>query len=351
MIPPVQSPLTIADYCAAINRHEIAPNNEYQRSDKVWPPAARSFLIETILLGYPIPKIFLFQKIDLKSKKTIKEIVDGQQRSKAIYEFFQNKLRLSSQSEIDTARGKTYDELDDELKGRFLNYQLSIDLFVSVSSAEIRQAFRRLNSYTVPLNPEELRHADYQGVFKWFIYKLTRDYEETLLQLGVLTEKQIVRMQDAKLFAECTHAFLHGVKTTKAKDLDHLYREYEKEFAHEGEVRDRFDRAMGFVIELPEIHNSALMKPFVFYALILAVSHCLQPLASFIEIFEAPQPFQFQRDIAVTNLTALAAALESETPEERFVPFVDACSSKTNVDKQRMVRIQWLGKALLSALL
>ena len=64
MVPPVQSPLTIADYCSAMSRHEIETNREYQRSDKVWPPAARSFLIETILLGYPVPKIFLFQKVD-----------------------------------------------------------------------------------------------------------------------------------------------------------------------------------------------------------------------------------------------------------------------------------------------
>lgn len=351
MVPPVQSPLTIADYCAAMNRHEIAPNNEYQRSDKVWPPAARSFLIETILLGYPIPKIFLFQKVDLKSKKTIKEIVDGQQRSKAIYEFFQNKLSLSKQSEIEVARGRIYDELDDELKGRFLNYQLSIDLFVSVSSAEIRQAFRRLNSYTVPLNPEELRHADYQGVFKWFIYKLTRDYEETLLQLGVLTEKQIVRMQDTKFFAECTHAFLKGIKTTKAKDLNDLYKQYDKELPNEGKIQNCIDQAMRFVIEIPEIHNSALMKPFVFYSLILAVLQCLQPLDVLAETFVAPQPFQLHRDIAVTNLTALAAALEAETPEATFVPFVNACSSKTNVDTQRKTRVQWLGNALLPTLL
>ncbi len=76
-LQPVQSPMTIADYCAAMTRREISTNSEYQRSDKVWPPAARSFLIETILQGYPIPKIFLFQITDLKSKKTVKEIVDG----------------------------------------------------------------------------------------------------------------------------------------------------------------------------------------------------------------------------------------------------------------------------------
>lgn len=343
--------MTVADYCAAMDRNEIAPNNEYQRSDKVWPPAARSFFIETILLGYPSPKIFLFQKTDLKSKKTVKEIVDGQQRSKTIHEFFHNRMSLSKRSEIETARGKTYDQLDDHLKGRFLTYQLSIDLFVSVSTAEIRQAFRRLNSYTVPLNPEELRHADYQGEFKWFVYQLTRDYEESILHLGVLTEKHIVRMQDTKLFAECIHALIHGVKTTRPKDLDNLYKEFDKEFPPAEAIRARLEQAMGFITDLPEIHNGPLMKPHVFYALLLAVSHSLAPTEPLGDVFDAPTQFVFDRNVAVTNLTALAEALEVDSPEEKFVPFVLACASKTNVDTQRKTRIQWLGKALQSSLL
>jgi len=75
---------TVADYCKDINNGDIVVNRDYQRSDKVWPPAARSYLIESILLGYPIPQLYLYPKTDLKSKKTIREIVDGQQRSQAI---------------------------------------------------------------------------------------------------------------------------------------------------------------------------------------------------------------------------------------------------------------------------
>ena len=94
-----QSPMAVADYCAAMDRLEIKSNDTYQRSSKVWPPAARSFLIESIILGFPLPKIFLFQNTDLTSKKTIKEIVDGQQRSKTIYDFFHNRLVISKTSE------------------------------------------------------------------------------------------------------------------------------------------------------------------------------------------------------------------------------------------------------------
>jgi hypothetical protein len=345
--------MTIADYCAAMERREIVTNNEYQRSDQVWPPVARSFLIETILQGYPIPKIFLFQRIDLKSKKTIKEIVDGQQRSKAIFDFFTNNLRLSRRTQLELVGGKTYDELDDDLKGRFLNYQLSIDLFVSVMPSEIRETFRRLNSYTVPLKPEEKRHSEYQGAFKWFVYRLTRDYEEAFLKMGVLSEKQIVRMQDAKLVSELVHAFLHGITTTNSASLDNLYRVKDKEFPEEPALRERFDKTMDFLISLPEIHDSPLMKPHVFYSLFLAVSHTLQPCAALQEVFAPPDPFVFDRDIALTNLTAQAQALEleEETLEKKFQPFVAASTARTNVESQRKGRVEWLGKALLPALL
>src|SRR5689334_15188596 len=99
--------LTVADYCHAMQRNEIRVNHEYQRSDKVWPEAARSFLVETILLGYPIPKMFLYQVTDLKSRKTIKEIVDGQQRSQALVDYFAGAYRLSRSIDLEEAKGRT----------------------------------------------------------------------------------------------------------------------------------------------------------------------------------------------------------------------------------------------------
>lgn len=343
----VQSPMTIADYCAAMSRSEILSDDSYQRSNKVWPPAARSFLVESILLGFPLPKIFLFQKTDLKSKKTVKFIVDGQQRSKTIFDFFNNKLAVSKKSEVAEACGKRYDQLDDDLKGRFLSYQLSIDLFIAASEQEIRQAFRRLNSYTVPLNAEELRHAEYQGDFKWFIYGLTRDFEQRLLAMKVMGEKQMLRMQDEKLFAECAFSFIHGMKTTKAKELTSLYKNFDKDFPRQAEMQKRIEDGIDLVVSLTDIHGTALMKPYIFHTLVVAVSHFQAPLDTLIDIEEVQGPHgEFSPILAATNLTALADAIESEEPPERFASFVEACAEKTNTGEQRKSRVGWLYRAL-----
>lgn len=107
------SHFTVADYCKGMKRNEIVVNRNYQRSDHVWPDAARSYLIETILKGFPIPKLYLYQVTDVKSRDTRKEIVDGQQRSVAILDFYEDKLKISKLAENEDIRNKKYSELDE----------------------------------------------------------------------------------------------------------------------------------------------------------------------------------------------------------------------------------------------
>jgi hypothetical protein len=52
--------MTVAAYCASIDRGDVKVNRDYQRSDKVWPESARGYLIETIILGFPLPKMYLY---------------------------------------------------------------------------------------------------------------------------------------------------------------------------------------------------------------------------------------------------------------------------------------------------
>ncbi|MBL8529694.1 MAG: DUF262 domain-containing protein [Burkholderiales bacterium] len=305
---------TVADYCAAMERHEIMVNKDYQRSDQVWPPVARSFLIETVMLGYPIPKIYLSQVTDIKSRKTTKEIVDGQQRSQAIFDFYSNRFALDRSTAIEGGARRTYEELSDELKSHFLSYQLSVDLFVGATRDQIIETFRRMNSYTVPLNFEEQRHAKFQGAFKWFIYNLTKTYSETLIQIGAFGEKNIVRMNDAKLATEFCHAVLHGITTTNKQALDKLYETRDKDFPEQPDLQRRFDEAMARLMDFTEIHNGALMKPYLLYSLLLAITQAQRPLDGLRRRFNPPAGLVIDRAIAVANLSRMAEAIESEEP-------------------------------------
>ncbi len=113
------SNFTIAEYCQQMEQNQIVINRDYQRSGKVWPPAARSYLIETILLGYPLPKLSLYLKTDLRSRRTTKEIVDGQQRSQAIYRFYEDEFAISTKGRFS---GLKFSQLEEEQKIAFLEY-------------------------------------------------------------------------------------------------------------------------------------------------------------------------------------------------------------------------------------
>src|SRR6266446_1170555 len=312
-----QFQLTIGDFCAGMEDGTITVNKAYQRSDKVWPPAARSFLIESILLDFPIPKLSLRVITDVKSRRQMKEIVDGQQRSRAFLDYREDRFAITRKGAPDRINRHRYSQLEEEDQARFVNYALPIDLFVGATDEEIREVFRRINSYTVPLNPEEKRHAEFQGDFKWFIHRVTARYSQTMVNLGVFGEKQLSRLHDAKLFSEVTHALVHGIQTTKAPQLNALYKDFDAGFPREQEIEERFQDAFNLLVALESLPDSNLVKPHQFYSLFLAVTHAQSPVQQLQEAF--PRNARVQIDPATTdaNLAVLAEALESEAREFR----------------------------------
>lgn len=338
---------TVTDYCQAMERGEILVNKTYQRSEKIWPPTARSFLIETLLLGYPMPKLSLYQVTDLKSKKTVKEIVDGQQRSMAIRDYYNDKYSLSNTVETEDLRGKTYSELAEDYQQAFIEYQVSVDLFLSATEQNVREVFRRMNSFTVPLNGEEQRHAVFQGKFKWFIHRVARRFEQALLSAGVFTEKQLVRMADTKLLAEVCDAMLHGIVTTNKKKLDHLYRDRDVKFPEESTLESQVVEGLNAILAWDDLHKTSIMKPYELYALLLAVIHVRHPVATLEHLYKSPKQTKLKKSTAVGNLSSLADALADPENAGKLASFVDASSERTNVKEQREKRFRWMCKALV----
>ena len=339
---------TVAEYCQQMKDSTIIVNHEYQRSEKVWPPAARSYLIETILLGFPVPKLALYQTTDLKTKRTTKEVVDGQQRSQTVYDFLQNRLRISGSSKF---AGKTFSQLEEDEQQQFVDYALTVDLFVSATPDEIRQVFRRMNSYTVPLNSQEKRHATHQGEFKWFIVSIVEAYAESLKKIGVFGERQLSRMSDAALFSDIAFTLAQGISHASDVKLDKFYEDNDKAFPAEADMRQRIISAMNLILEWSDLHKSALMKSYNFFTLTLAISHALSPIESLDKVYPRIGPLTIDSQYALPNLTALAYAVEEPNSNPEFAPFVEACSKATTRLEPRKTRFKWLSRALEPALL
>lgn len=348
------APTSIADYCQQLILGSITVNKEWQREDKIWSSYVRSYFIESLLLEYPIPKLFLYVKFDLKTRTSKKEIVDGQQRSQALRLFYENKMQISSRIETEDLKGKKYRDLSPEYQAKFLSYSLPIDEFRGVGEDEIRESFARMNVHNVSLNGEEVRHAKFQGPFKHFILRMARAFREQLLEAGVLSRRDIIRMADARMFADIAIILDAGFSTTKPEDIDSLYKKYDDEFLTEAIFQQQMSAALNEWYDQRLFDYTELTSKHVFYCLIAAMVERNNPGAVLknlneaqVELFERIQ----QQDCSLQQLnddiaSFKAAKAGEEEPDLKYANFVAACTVKTNVSDEKLIRFAYLTRAL-----
>jgi HNH endonuclease/Protein of unknown function DUF262 len=151
--------LNVDQICYSARRASTNPKPQYQRTHEgVWTLWKKQLLMDTILRGYDIPK-FYFRKVTDPIFKH--EVVDGQQRLRAIWEFVDGKFSLGSMSQDlpdGDLTGKHYGDLDSDALDRFGSFGLSIHEIQNSSDVEVRELFLRLQEGT-SLNPAEKRNA------------------------------------------------------------------------------------------------------------------------------------------------------------------------------------------------
>jgi hypothetical protein len=140
-------------------RNSIDPKPQYQRTS-VWTTDRKSFLIDSILRGYDLPKFYFTFDKNKNSKGFKYEVADGQQRIRAIWEFRDDGYSIKKNTIIggEDISSMKYSELPKKYKDLFLNYELNISNIISHVPGEINDLFTRLQK-GVTLNPPELRHA------------------------------------------------------------------------------------------------------------------------------------------------------------------------------------------------
>lgn len=329
-----------------LERRELIVNPEYQRGSGLWPAGASSYFIDTILENFPFPKIYMAEYLDRPERAIRKEIVDGQQRITTIHRFYEDKFRLIGDSRF---AGRTFSDLSDEMKDAFLSYSVGVDVIRSASSAQILQMFRRMNAYTLPLNEAERRHSSFQGKFKWFVNHLSDQFDEFFTAFGVFTRRQIVRMADAELIADCVLALERGIISTSGSTLKELYERYDDSFPNYDEYRRKLEETIGFIIsDLEPLRNSFLMKPYAVHSLITALMHCRFGIAEITQSMGVQSIGTFARNSqeATATLLEIARAHEAKETEGPHGHYVWGASAGTNRAPRRLARIKAILKAL-----
>lgn len=151
---------------------------EFQRKF-VWTVPQASKFVESILLGLPIPSVFLYREEDTRKHL----IVDGLQRLTTLASFRKGILpetdRVFKLKDVKSRyEGKSFDDLDEEDQIRFEDAIIHAMIIQQVTpndnNSSVFHIFDRLNSNGTPLQPQEIRAAVYHGPFQDKIESLNR---------------------------------------------------------------------------------------------------------------------------------------------------------------------------------
>lgn len=130
---------------------------EYQREPHLWNIKEKSDLIDSVLKGLDIPKIY-FYKIPKENNKY--EVVDGQQRLEALWGFCNNEFPLS---------GKKFHELGNPEQRKIKEYELQVTEIVKAEDSELRLLFLRLQLGELLVAGEKLKAQT--GIAKDFVFQ------------------------------------------------------------------------------------------------------------------------------------------------------------------------------------
>lgn len=217
-----EDPQTVFELLRKYDNGKLIIDPDFQRN-RVWKPDQKSKFIESVILNFPLPPWYLNQT---KEGKLI--IVDGLQRTTALYEFVKNEFKLSGLETLTRLNGCTFSELK-ELPGdyqtRIEDKKLNIYLIKpSVPVKVVYDIFNRINTGGTQLERQEVRNCIFSG-------------KSTKL-LKQLSEKEYFRK-----------AIDNGVSPQRMKDREVILRylafklfDYEKDY--EGDMSDFVEKAM-----------------------------------------------------------------------------------------------------------
>lgn len=187
-----------------LEKGNIDINPKFQRRD-AWSQEEKSRLIESLMLGLPVPTIIL---AEMKDKKNSFIVIDGKQRLLSIKQFCSNnkeftKLKLRKLEVLTELEGKTIEDLRkdssyDKFLTAFENATIRTIVIKTWPNEQfLYSVFLRLNTGSKPLSPQELRQALHPGAFLDFLDDATADSKAMMTLLR--NSRADSRMRDIEL--------------------------------------------------------------------------------------------------------------------------------------------------------
>lgn len=340
---------SINDFLEWWNTEQLVLNPHFQRKS-VWTENAKSYLLDTIVRGKPIPKLFIRQQLNTQTKKSIREVVDGQQRLRTILGYLTDGFQINKKHNPEFG-GLYFSQLDFGTQANILNYELAVDLLVNMPDEEVLDVFSRLNSYAVLLNEQEKINADHFGPFKLMADSLAHSNNKFWIKNAILSNQQILRMADVTLVADLLIAMIEGIRSKK--QLKGYYDRYEKAFGHDvEELTNRFHSIITLIEQIFDgnFKNSEFSRIHIFYTLFTTLYHMQ---------FGLPELKCPRRPIRVGDISRVAARIEAidsifaaediKSLDQKEIEFLQDSRRATTDAAVRVRRTEYIASLILGS--
>lgn len=340
---------TVNDFLEWYERKQLVLSPKFQRR-YVWKDVAKSFLIDSILRDKPLPKIFIRQITDIKNRMTIREVVDGQQRLRTIIDFINDGFKVKKVHNKEYGE-KYFSQLDEEAQSSILTYKFSVDILIGVEDGDIMDIFARLNTYTTPLNKQELINAEFYGYFKQLVYGVSHKYNKFWIDNKIFTEYQTMRMNEVELTADLFIAFIDGIQNRKI--VKNYYKKFDECFGERELLEERFDETISLITKIfgDNLRKSKYKKPALFFAMFLALYNIKYDIKN-IDNMKHIEGQLSDREISriKTCLDRIEEIINSDDLSKEQLGFVTSISRATSDTESRKTRTKFIvneiGKAL-----
>lgn len=192
---------TLQEVKNMVDAGDIITDPDYQRK-YVYDDKRASCLIESILIGIPIPVIYLAEE-----GLGVYSVIDGQQRITSFVRYLKNEFSLCGLKKLQRLNGLYFKELDKPLQ-RQLSYKTLAIVSIERDSEDLKyEIFSRLNLGAIKLRDQEVRNCIYRGPFNDMLKEIAEtnpnlpvlfhdsdnrySYEERILRFFALRDMQI----------------------------------------------------------------------------------------------------------------------------------------------------------------
>ena len=323
-------PLLVQDLINLEKHKELNTNPWYQRRS-VWTNSQKSYLINTLFEQKPVPTIYIRHSLDFEKERSIKEIVDGQQRVSAILDYVNGKF---------SARHPKHDkpiyfqDLSRSEKKDFLMTSLSVGTLVGAEEKDVIDIFGRINSVSKVLNSQEKRNARYSGEFKQFCLEQASKRLAFWRDYGIFTANDIARMNEVQFVSDLTFNLLNGLSDFKPTELNKMYKTFDESFPHWGKVEKRLNYIFKTLYQIKKeaISDTIFSRQPLFFSLCLVVDE-VRP--------KDPQKLQ-EALLRIDNIFNAEIPMSERSQQE--AEFILASTRTTQRIKQRKVRHNFIKK-------